>query len=212
MTFDEAADALAEQQSDVTVVQVGAFDGITNDPILPALRRHGWRAVLVEPQPRPFAALFDLHRGNPQVQVFNLAVSDSDGSRPLFTLEPQEGLPPWAQQIASFNRDHLVGQQRFLPDGVVAERLTVLDVETVTFDTLFARAGVDRVDVLQIDTEGFDGEVLRMFDLPARRPRIVNFEHLHLGAADKAGCLDLLSSVGYALTTSHWDILGVLTG
>jgi FkbM family methyltransferase len=208
-TFDEAADALAAVQDEVTLLQVGAFDGITNDPALGALRRHGWRGVLVEPQARPFAALRELHAGDDRVQVLNVAVSDVDGTRELFTLDPVDDLPGWAQQIASFERSHLVGQQRYLPDGVVAERLSVVDVETVTFDTLLARAGVDRVDVLQIDTEGFDHQVLRMFDVPRRLPAIVNFESIHLADEDKLGCADLLESAGYALTVSHWDTLGV---
>lgn len=209
MSLDFAAAHLAGHRgADVTVLQVGAFDGLTNDPVLDAPRRYGWRGVLVEPQPAPFADLQALHTGDPRIQVVNAAISDRDGTRALFTLDPVEDLPSWAQQISSFRREHLEGQQQWLPDGVVAERLTALEVETLTFDTLLERTGTATVDVLQIDTEGYDWEVLRLFDLPAREPAIVHYEHVHLGEPDRARALELLWANGYRTARCGPDTLG----
>jgi hypothetical protein len=79
----------------------------------------------------------------------------------------------------------------------------------VTFETLFARAGLGGVDLLQIDTEGFDLEVLRLFDVGLRRPAIINFEQIHLSGPDREEAVGLLSAHGYDVTMSHWDALGV---
>jgi hypothetical protein len=35
-----------------TFIQVGAFDGITTDPLHKYITRYGWRGILMEPQPR----------------------------------------------------------------------------------------------------------------------------------------------------------------
>src|SRR5206468_9762170 len=40
-----------------TFIQVGAFDGITKDPLRKYIQTCGWRGILIEPQPRPAAQL-----------------------------------------------------------------------------------------------------------------------------------------------------------
>ncbi len=50
-------DALDSALPRVTFVQIGANDGVWNDPIEPYLRGEKWRGVLVEPVPYVFARL-----------------------------------------------------------------------------------------------------------------------------------------------------------
>lgn len=182
-----------------TVLQVGAYDGIANDPIATAIGAFGWKAVLVEPQRGPFIALQNRYRDNPQVQAFNVAISDQNGSRPLFTLEPSADLPDWTQQTASFNRSHFDKVQKHLAGVDISARVKAVDVSTWTFDTLFERSRVGRVDILQIDAEGYDFELLKMFDVPRRIPTIVSYEHQHLSRADRAAAAELLVKCGYRL-------------
>jgi FkbM family methyltransferase len=209
-----AAHLAARCDEPLTVVQVGAYDGEANDPINDAIRRYGWRGVLVEPQPGPYAVLAARYADDADVQTFNVAISDEDGTRPLYVIDPAPGLPPFTQQIASFHRSHLEKSQRFVPDGVdVLGRIRAMPVETWSFETLFERSGIDRIDVLQIDTEGYDLEMLRLFDLPRRLPTIVNYEHEHLSRADRATAAELLVSNGYRLAMSPGgDTVGYLNG
>jgi FkbM family methyltransferase len=202
MTVEYAAAHLAafHPGRSFTVLQVGAYDGVALDPLAGALNAFGWRAVLVEPQPGPFEALRDHHAGNPEVQVFNVAIADRDGYRQLFTVEPADDLPDWAPQMASFNRHHIIkNAEKYLPGIAIAERIKVIEVPTWTFDTLLARSHTSRVDILQIDTEGYDLEVLRLFDVPRRMPVIVNYEHRHLSRSDRAAAAELLVGCGYRL-------------
>ena len=41
------------------------------------------------------------------------------------------------------------------------------------------------IDLLQIDTEGFDYEVLKMFDFNTYRPVIIQYEHFHLSMEEQ---------------------------
>src|SRR5579864_2855167 len=43
-----------------TFIQVGAFDGVSTDPLRKYIQTCGWRGVLVEPQPGPAAQLREL--------------------------------------------------------------------------------------------------------------------------------------------------------
>lgn len=214
VTFDLVAAHLASRTAGqvLKVVQVGAFDGQANDPVIDALQRFGWQGALVEPQPAPFADLQALHHANESVATFNVAISDQDGERDLFTVAPNPDLPDFAQQIASFNRSHLERQQRYVPDGVdLLSKIQATPVTTWTFDTLLRHAGFEEVDVLQIDAEGYDYELLRLFNVPERRPAIVGYEHEHLSRADRAAASELLVGEGYRLAMAGGDTIAYRT-
>src|SRR4051794_28967199 len=61
MTVEHALAHLASRSADpLHIVQVGAFDGASNDPVIDAIRRYDCRALLIEPQPEPFGRLHAL--------------------------------------------------------------------------------------------------------------------------------------------------------
>ena len=66
-------------------VQIGAFDGVSGDPLNKLVHRHGWRGVLVEPQTRVFQVLKSNYATQPQLQFFNVAIGDRDGEVTLYT-------------------------------------------------------------------------------------------------------------------------------
>jgi hypothetical protein len=99
---------LSATKPQVGFVQVGAFDGRTNDPIHDLVRRHGWRGVLVEPQPEPFARLRETYAGVDGLVLVNAAVAEQRGSMTLWRVgDPQPDDPWWVARAASFSREHL---------------------------------------------------------------------------------------------------------
>ena len=83
-------------------VQVGAFDGVTNDRLHAHVREGGWRGVLVEPQSRPFARLVENYGDLDGLTFVNAAVDREKGSRALYVVqdecgEPIEALAPSAR-------------------------------------------------------------------------------------------------------------------
>ena len=77
--------------------------------------------------------------------------------------------------------------------------------------SLVAELGLTRIDLLQIDAEGFDAAVVRMALKMPVRPGCINFEHLHLSKADRQPLFDLLKANGYLLGYDDWNILAVQT-
>ena len=205
MTLEFVAAHLMSRRGDraCTVLQIGVFDGQANDPVRGLLTRYPWRGVLVEPQPAPFAALEDLHRQNERVQVFNIAVGAEDGKRALYMLEAADDLPSWVGQVSSFDRAHVEAHQTSLPGVALGVRVIAIEVPTWTFATLLSRAAIDGVDVLQIDVEGYDYEILRLFDVGRRLPAIINYEHVHLSRSDRNAAADLLIGCGYRLALNY---------
>lgn len=205
-----AADlAIRTGRRPLTLLQVGAYDGDQNDPAGVVLRRDGWSGVLVEPQPQPFAITEARYADRPDVQTVCVAISDRDGTRDLFTVRQVEGMPEWAGQVASFDRSHVEHQKTSVPEGVdFLGNIEATPVRTWTFETLLQRSGVDHVDFLQIDAEGYDLELLRLFDVPKRLPSIINYEHAHLSRNDREAAASLLIAAGYKLAMSFSGVSG----
>ncbi len=194
---------------EVRYLQVGAFDGVSGDPIYPLIERHGLQGVLIEPQKDVFERLKANYAQFPNFRLVNVAIADHDGSSTLFRTKPGAG-PEWLGQIASFNRDVLMWHSRKLSNLNLESVVESEEVRCVTFDSLFKEVGVGKVDLLQIDAEGFDAEILRLFDIPLRRPAIVQFEHIHLSVEDLEKSISLLVDQGYRVTASRTDTLAYL--
>lgn len=55
--FRAIVDARAKATKDFFFIQIGAHDGIMDDPIHEWIERFGWRGIFVEPQSAPFNRL-----------------------------------------------------------------------------------------------------------------------------------------------------------
>lgn len=191
--------------SNFTFVQIGANDGRTNDPLRRFILKYGFRGVLVEPQRTAFERLVANYSGVSGLRFENSAIAASDGTMTLYRFRAGPGVPAWADCLASFSREHLVRNFDNLKGEV--EEITV---PSITFSTLLEKYGLRDVDLLQIDTEGFDYEILKMIDFRTFRPAIINFEHLLLVGAIRQRCYALLCEQGYKITESGVDAVAYL--
>lgn len=194
----------------VHFLQVGAFDGVSDDPIYPLIEKHGLRGILVEPQRDAFERL----RANyacfdPAAFVFvNAAIAARDGTAFLYRIKPVAQGPEWLHQIASFDRNLLMKHAHVVPN--LESHIECEEVRCMTFATLFEETGVRHVDLLQVDAEGYDGEILRLFDFPSQKPAIVCFEHKHISAADHERAVGSVVDLGYKFSICGDDTLAYL--
>ncbi len=205
-------------QPDPVIVQIGANDGATADPVGHLIRENGWRALLVEPQPHMFTQLQEVYRNSEHVLLENAALAATDGSATMYGVrDPGGPLSQWTQQLASFDRELVEALLRDqvaslpVPEGFDVESLVVpMEVPALTFETLLERHGVDRVDALVVDTMGFDAEVLRLFPFDlVGAPAVISFEATFLPFEEREACLDSLSARGYGFCHSGMDTLAV---
>jgi hypothetical protein len=63
---------------------------------------------------------------------------------------------------------------------------------------------------LHIDAEGYDLELLKLFDFPRFAPRLVRFAHAHLSRADWDEGVRLLARHGYRVLREQYDTTGYL--
>jgi FkbM family methyltransferase len=191
-----------------TFVQVGAFDGITKDPLRRYIQKCGWRGVLMEPQPQPAAQLRELYRDNDRIVVLQAALDCRPGKRTLFIVE-SNSVSAWARGMASFQRDNIVKNSYLVPglEAMVKE----LTVNCIPFDDVIQRLQSDRIDLLQVDAEGADGYILSLFPFDRVKPAIIQWESKNLTKSQQEEVLDMLSNHGYRFARSgEEDMLAVL--
>ncbi|MFH5804412.1 FkbM family methyltransferase [Alienimonas sp. DA493] len=205
--FLETYSAAVTARGPLRFVQIGANDGVRNDPLYPLIERGGWEGVLVEPVPALFERLRRTHRDRPELTLLNAAVAPEAGSRPFYHLPESEGLPIWANGLGSFLKESLLTHADKIPD--VADRIERIEVPCVTYRTICEERGWERVDLVHSDTEGFDFEIVQSLDYDRFPPGLLLFEWVHLNGADRAACRRFLEDRGYEPLAGHWDAVAL---
>jgi hypothetical protein len=114
-----------------------------------------------------------------------------------------EGLPQWYDGIGSFSREAVLDHRRVIPD--IEARLVETEVSCLTFDSLCAKHGLSHIDLLLVDTEGYDYRVLQHIDLARHRPALVIYEHYHLSDQDQTRLEQEMRGAGYELMSEGFD-------
>jgi FkbM family methyltransferase len=204
----------------VTVVQIGANDGINNDPIHKFIRRDKWSGVLLEPQKYVFDKYLEpLYRKTEGIIVLNAAIDNNDGVKPIYKLAVSNSR--WATGLTSFNRkvlemavesgsvDWQAGKEGITPPANKEEYISEEKVLCISSTSLLKQYGIEKIDWLQIDTEGFDYEVIKMFQIEHTKPTVISYENMHLSESDKKSCIDYLMNNDYKIRNFEGNTLAM---
>ena len=207
--------AFAESHPAAIFVEIGANDGRQHDHLRDYVGVLPWTGLMVEPVPYVFDRLADNYGAVEGVTLVNAAVAERDGRMDFFHLREageaeRAGLPDWYDGVGSLRRDVLLSHASEMPD--LEQRLVQLEVEALSFDTLLERHGLERVDLLLIDAEGYDAEILRSIDLRRHRPRLVVYEHFHLDASERGASRARIEADGYETVEEMFDTYCLLAG
>ena len=190
---------MVEHRQNLTFIQVGAFDGVTKDPLRPYIERYGWRGVLVEPQPKAAEKLRKLYHDNDFVHVVEAALGEQVGKQKIYTIEG-ENIPTWVEGMASFKASNILKHENIVPG--IRNMVKAISVSSTTFDHIMSELSINEIDLLQIDTEGADYFILSLFPFDKVRPAIVHWEVKHFSKLEREKCFDFLANFGYVFAPS----------
>ncbi len=202
-----------ESRPAFSILQVGAYDGVSNDTVHDLLSTHEHiRAVLLEPQVVPFSSLQKRWERSSRVVPIRAALSETTGERPLYVIaDAFKERHPFPDQVSSFYRSRVelaCSRYAWRPS---AEFITSVQVPTIDWRTLVQRYG--RFDLVAIDAEGYDAEILKQIDMKASSPDIILYEHALLPRRVRKRCEQLLISSGYSVRrVNQNDTLATLSG
>lgn len=224
--LEHALIRLLEKRSRLRVVQVGANDGVVNDPLVRFVSTHlrSLLCMFIEPHSRPFEELRRRYAAVRHFAFVNGAVGTA-GTMPLYTVTAEawhlidapyaKGWPVYraATGITSSDRSHVYRwlQHFYHGDQPIDSLIECLEVPSAPLASLLRDHAWDGFDVLQVDAEGSDDQVLKHCSLNTYRPVIIHFEHKHLPASRYLECGTWLASLGYQCSRLRENTLAVLS-
>ena len=179
---------------DLFIVEIGSNDGKSSDPLYPLIRRNRtWNVLFIEPVPFLFERLKANFPDDPRFRFEQVAIAEEKRVMPFYHCAEQARrempvLPEFFEQLGSFYRGNL---EKHL-SGELDRYIVEVPIEALPLDAVLKRQKVERLDVLLIDTEGYDWQVLRQLDFGKYQPRVIFIEHKHLSPEDRAAMREFL--------------------
>jgi FkbM family methyltransferase len=140
-----------------------------------------------EPHPKTFASLQQRAAAS-RITLVNMAVSDIGGTMQLYDFADSDGSTQASLARASI--------------GMFDSKTVSHTVETTTIDAYMAKAAIDVIDFMKIDTEGFDINVLRGAKDALHRGaiKVIQFEFIPADIAMRVSMRDFFEVLhGYEL-------------
>ncbi len=187
-------------------IQVGANDGISFDFLYEFAINRQSSGLVIEPVIEYFNELVINYKDYPEIKKINKAVHCLEKSKKIYKImeSRKQKYPDWVKGMASFDENHHKRQ------NISKEDMEVENVSTDTLMNIISDSYSDKkIDYLQIDTEGYDWEILKMLDFSRVKPPIIKYEHVNLEKADLIASKKLLIDQGYSIFKEGIDTLGI---
>lgn len=189
-------------------IQIGANDGMRADPMHELVAAYHPRGICVEPLPDLFAQLAENYSTEPQIKLENAAISQEPGPLVLYRFTRDAPVADDMHGMATFDGKRL---HSWAARQGVAQYVKREPVSTMTYADLLRNHAVTHIDLLQVDTEGYDFKIVSMALEMDIKPAIINYEFVHLSQQDQEDCKRLLTKNGYVFADGAEDTLALLT-
>jgi FkbM family methyltransferase len=170
--FEKLLERELEHGDPFTFVQVGANDGISFDDLFHFVTKHNTSGLVIEPLSDMFERLQYNYRSFPEIKPVRVAIHPTASSVTIHRVNPssEPDLPAWATGIGSINPDWHKNTNIPTTDMIAEE------VPAIHLMDLLNQYSITRLNLLQIDVEGFDSEIIKMIDFTAISPSIIKYE------------------------------------
>jgi len=184
------------KNEDIFFLEIGAFDGKSFDGLYKYTHNNNWKGIFVEPINEYFQQL-QLNFQNIENKVFeNSAITDENKQYEIKRLKLDK---KWAKGSSSLVDNDNNNKHSYFSETI----------NGITFDTLVKKYDIQKIDVLQIDTEGYDYRILKQI-IPTFLPKYIKVEQRHLSYMDKKKIKTLLSECNYEFNRVGLDYICLL--
>ena len=187
-------------------IQVGANDGISFDFLYEFIMLRDSEGIVIEPVKEYFNELNLNYSNFPKIIKINKAVHPLKNKVVINKISPLAigKYPKWVKGIASLDPDHhkktFIDSKDILQVEVEADHLmNIINQNLANY----------KLDYFQVDTEGFDYEVVRMINFDVIKPKIIKYESVNLEIEDQKALVALLKNNGYYVFNELGDTVGI---
>lgn len=175
------------------VLQIGANDGYTKDPLYSLISKNiTWQALFVEPVSFLFEKLKANYPDKNRFQFENSPINTGKSERFYWVSEDAKylipNLPSWYDQLGSFDKRNILKHL----NGALEPYILSKKIQGLTLNQLFDKYSIKEIGILKIDTEGYDWVILSQLDLKSIVPLIIIFEVKHLDEKSRIRAIQFL--------------------
>lgn len=195
----------------IHLMQIGGNDGFSNDSIFKVVKSNKVKGIIIEPQKFVFEKrLKRTYSFNKNIILENVAIDNGSApTRKLYQISISKSR--WATGLASFNKEILLNhlksnrvKRKASREGIELPEdkemcITYEEVKCYTIKEILKKHSFEKLDLLQIDTEGYDYEIIKSIDFKDIKIKIIIFEHIHLSPENLQSCYNLLKENGYKI-------------
>ena len=186
-----------KNNKDIFFLEIGALDGKSFDGLYKYTHSNNWTGIFVEPIPKYFQQL-QLNFKNIENKLFeNSAITEENREYKIKLINNKKN--KWAKGSSTLTNN----------DNTIKYGYTEQTINGITFDTLVKKYNIKKIDVLQIDTEGYDLIVLEQI-IPRFKPKFIKVEQRHLKRSDKVKMKQLLTKHNYKYKRIGLDYICLL--
>ncbi|GAB3198825.1 FkbM family methyltransferase [Pontibacter aydingkolensis] len=196
-------------KNNLSIIQIGSNDGKTGDPLFSLINEYkDCTAIFVEPIPYLYLKLKQNYNFGSRFVFENIAIND--GTKQTFysvseyAKDAIPNLPSWYDQLGSFNKTNILNHL----DGILEPYIKETIIEGSSLKQLLKKNQINRIDILHIDTEGYDWKILSQLDFEKYKPEIILYEHKHLSKKEKKASINSLKKHNYTIFKLGGDFLG----
>lgn len=198
------------------VVQVGAYDGVYDDPLRKHVVESELEGLLIEPRAEPYSRLQALYEDNPRIRTRRVAIGLNAGEVCLRNFRASRGDSDFWDANATTDLAILHGQRlgHWLMARSIETEPATETVPCLPLVCVLRESGVDPQDITMLvsDTEGQDAEVVSQLLETGARPSLILLEHLRLTYMQNRTINRSLREEGYKLTFTYKDTLATRPG
>ena len=190
---------------DFTFLQIGANDGVSYDPIYNFVKFYNLKGYCLEPIDIYYDKLVNNYKRNKNVTPIKVAIYERSGKIKLYKHIEDDNSPAWVKGMSSLLQNHHIN------NGIESSKMEEIMVDALTFEDFFKKYPIKNIDLLQIDAEGYDYKIMKMFPFEKYQPKIIHFEHglpnNFMTMEQLSEIISLLISKDYRIVTKHFDVL-----
>lgn len=158
------------------LIQIGANDGLSFDPLNFYIKKYKCKSLLVEPIKNNFLLLKDNYKESPFINFENSAITINDEITHLYKVDSiyEKNYGKHITAIQSFDKRHLINH------GVRNKHIVTEKVNSITIQSLIKKYDLQKLDLLFLDCEGYDGKIVFDFLSTVNLRPIIIFEFIHI--------------------------------
>jgi FkbM family methyltransferase len=191
------------------LLKIGSFDGITNDPLYNLfIKNENWKGDFIEPVSFLFERLEkNLSNIAHRVRLHKCAIGERDEIKKIYFIRSDKSMPGWIEQTSSLNLNMLTRLEATYPG--IKNKIESEETNTYSFDSFLRKNQIKDIDLLHIDTEGYDSIILNSIDFEVWNIPLIMFEHVHMNRFAYRRILKVLSDLNYRLSYWEYDTIAI---